>query len=117
MSPPRDWRELLEDMIEYLELANGFTHDVALAEFSRNSEKYLAVSRALEIAGEAAKQVPATVRDRYPGVEWKNIVGFRDVLAHAYLSLKPEIIWDAAVRKAPATCTELRRILASEPRP
>jgi uncharacterized protein with HEPN domain len=54
----RDWREYVQDMIEYLEHAISFTRDVSLDALEENTEKYLAVSRAMEIAGEAAKHIP-----------------------------------------------------------
>jgi len=110
----RDWREYAEDMVEYLGDAIRFTDGVSLTDFEANKEKYLAVSRAMEIAGEAAKQVPPEVRARYPAVDWRGLAGFRDVLAHAYLFLKSEIIWDAAVNKAPIVRDELLRILAED---
>ncbi|HEX8242312.1 MAG TPA: HepT-like ribonuclease domain-containing protein [Longimicrobium sp.] len=113
--PERDWRDYARDMVEYLGHASRFTEGVSLEDLEANTEKYLAVSRALEIAGEAAKQVPGEVRAQYPEVDWHKIAGLRDVLAHAYLQLKSEIIWDAAVNKAPATCRELLRILADDP--
>ncbi|HEV7590732.1 MAG TPA: HepT-like ribonuclease domain-containing protein [Longimicrobium sp.] len=110
----RDWREYAEDMIEYLGDAIRFTDGVPLADFEANKEKYLAVSRAMEIAGAAAKQVPPEVRARYPTVDWRGLAAFRDVLAHAYLFLKREIIWDAAVNKAPIVRDELLRILRGD---
>jgi uncharacterized protein with HEPN domain len=110
----RDWTECLDDMIEYLGYAIDFTEGVPLADFEADTEKYLAVSRALEIAGEAAKQVPPEARARYPQVDWKGITGIRDVLAYAYLYLQAEIIWDGAVNKAPAMRDELKRVLAAE---
>jgi len=111
----RSWRDYMRDMLEYLGHASRFAEGVSLEDFEANTEKYLAVSRALEIAGEAAKQVPDDIRAKFPQVEWRKITGIRDVLAHAYLQLKSEIIWDAAVNKAPGTCRELIRILADNP--
>jgi uncharacterized protein with HEPN domain len=110
----RDWRGYVEDMIEYLGHAISFTEGVSLEAFEENTEKYLAVSRAMEIVGEAAKQVPPEIRSKHASIDWRRIVGFRDVLAHSYLSLQSEIIWDAAVNKAPEVRDELLRILAAE---
>jgi len=110
----RDWRGYAEDMVEYPGHAIRFTEGVPLDEFEANTEKYLAVSRAMEIAGEAAKQVPSEIRAKYPQIDWRSLAGFRDVLAHAYLFLKSEIIWNAAVNKAPVIRDELIRILTQD---
>jgi len=41
-----------------------------------------AVTRAIEIMGEAVKGVPKHWRDRYPIVPWRAMAGMRDHLAH-----------------------------------
>jgi uncharacterized protein with HEPN domain len=41
--------------------------------------------RYLEIIGEAAKQIPVEARQRVAGVDWRKIVGFRDIVAQPIL--------------------------------
>jgi uncharacterized protein with HEPN domain len=41
-----------------------------------------AVARNFEIIGEAVKNVPKQIKDKYPEVEWKEAAGFRDILIH-----------------------------------
>lgn len=47
----------------------------------------------LLIIGEATKQIPTTIRKKYPEIQWKQIAGMRDMIAHAYFSLNTKIIW------------------------
>ena len=49
--------------------------------------------RALEIIGEAAAQVPAEVRGRYPAVPWREMVGMRNVVIHNYFGVDENVIW------------------------
>jgi len=65
---------------------------VSKEQFSKNKEKQYAVSRALEIIGEASKNLSKDVRARYPGVPWKDIAGMRDKLIHEYFSVKLELV-------------------------
>ena len=55
-----------------------------------------AVTRNLEIIGEAVKHLPAEMTSRYPELPWKAIAGFRDILAHGYFRTDNAIVWDAA---------------------
>lgn len=44
----------------------------------------LALERALELIGEAARRVSPATRDAHPEIPWKGIIGTRNVLAHQY---------------------------------
>lgn len=71
------------------------------ADFLRQELVYDAALRNLEIIGEAAKAIPVEVRERFPQVHWKAIVGLRDVLAHAYFALDDDTLWDIVTNKVP----------------
>ncbi|WP_017315732.1 HepT-like ribonuclease domain-containing protein [Mastigocladopsis repens] len=63
--------------------------------FSQNLEKVFAVSKAIEIIGEAVKRIPDSVRSKYPDIPWKDIARMRDKLIHNYFNTDVEIIWKA----------------------
>jgi uncharacterized protein with HEPN domain len=44
------------------------------------------------VIGEAVKQIPPEIRNKYPHIEWRKIAGLIDILVHAYFSLEDEII-------------------------
>lgn len=69
------------------------------AGFLRDARTIDAVLHNLEVIGEAAKQVPETLRARTPEIEWRKIAGLRDLIAHAYFEVDPEIIWDVVATK------------------
>jgi len=45
------------------------------------------VSRALEIIGEASRNVSMAIKDRYPDIPWKEMIGVRDRIIHSYFSI------------------------------
>ena len=110
----REWRLYLEDILEcggrVLEYIQGLDFEGFLA----HRMAYDAVVRNLEIIGEAAKNLPDEIRARYPDVEWRKIVGLRDVLAHVYFGLEDETLWDIASNKVPMLMSHVRKILAAE---
>ena len=70
-----------------------------------------AVVRNLEIIGEAAKNLPETVKDMTPDVEWFKIVGLRNILAHEYFGINLEIIWDIIITEIKPVKTAVQKLL------
>lgn len=88
-----------------------YTQGMTCQEFVAEEKTYDAVVRNLQIIGEAVKNIPAAVRDKYPEVEWRKIAGLRDILAHAYFSLEDETLWDIVENKVYPLIEQVERIL------
>lgn len=104
MTSPKEKRgaaELLSDMRDAIHAAREFSRGVTFEEFRNNREKQFAIIHALEIIGEAAKGVPASVRDDYPDVPWRDIAGMRDRLIHGYFSVNLERLWNTVQQDLP----------------
>jgi len=80
----KDYRDYIEDIItsidEIAEFIGTMTFDVFLSLIKTSN----AVVRSMEIIGEAAKNVPVILREKYNSVPWKKMVGMRDKLIHEY---------------------------------
>jgi uncharacterized protein with HEPN domain len=73
-----------------------------------------AILRNFEIIGEAAKNVPERVRHKYPFVEWKEAIGFRNVLIHDYFGIDLEAVWDTVRKNIPSLKSNILKVLRAE---
>jgi uncharacterized protein with HEPN domain len=77
----------------------------------------MAVERAVEIIGKAARRVSDGFRSAHPEIPWKKIIGQRNVLGHEYGEVRHERMWVLATAEIPdliATPTSLVPPLPSE---
>jgi len=68
----------------------------------------------LTIIGEAAARLPEDFRARHSEIEWSGIVGFRNIVVHAYFAVDWQIVWVAATQEAQQLKEQVRQILANE---
>lgn len=70
-----------------------------------------AVSRNIEIIGEACNNISRDFRSKNPQIEWRRIIGTRNVLIHGYADVDLEIIWNITQSGLPKLRKEIRKIL------
>ena len=73
------------------------------------------VLRNIQIIGEAASRLTAGLKDRYPQVPWRAIIGMRHALVHDYFEVDWGEVYRTAVRDAPILLQHIEGILASLP--
>jgi len=83
----------LGDMLSHSREAIDITSDLSLDEFKADRIRQLAVVRLLQIIGEAANQMSAERQARIAGVPWRQIVGLRNRVTHAYGDVDLDIVW------------------------
>jgi uncharacterized protein with HEPN domain len=108
----RELDDFLQDILEAIGAVERFLAGVSFEEFVQNEEKIFAVEKAMEIIGEAVKNLPDSLRSQYPEIPWKNIAGMRDKLVHEYWGTDVNILWRTAQQRVPELKGQVIRIRA-----
>ena len=74
----------------------------------------LALTRLVEIVGEAASKITPSDRAKYPRLPWANIVGMRQRLVHGYDVVDRQVLWDTFTDDLPPLIEKLEAILKAE---
>ena len=111
---PRVVAEFLEHILDELKYLTKKVRETDLESFLHDETLQRSFVRSVEIIGEATKQKPESIRQRYPLIPWRDMAGMRDRLIHSYFGVDYEIVWDVAANKAPELIPELTTILTEE---
>jgi uncharacterized protein with HEPN domain len=84
---------------------------MTLEEFKQDKKTIFAVTRAIEIIGEATKQIPSTIREEYPQIPWRSIAGMRDKMIHQYFGINLQVLWDTVEQDLPPLKPTIKEIL------
>jgi uncharacterized protein with HEPN domain len=116
MTSSRDSIQFLRDIEQMMTYIQDFVAGMTREQFITDIKTYFAVVRALEVIGEAAKQVTAEIRDRHPDVPWKQMAGMRDRLIHGYFGVDANIVWATATKLIPELLPLIGNAIAEEKR-
>ena len=111
----RDDNTLLQDMIEAARSAVSAIEGSEPPALATDHVRALGLVKCLEIVGEAAGRLSADFRDRHAAIPWKQIIGMRNRLVHAYFEIDYEQVWKALTEDLPPLIEQWARILADEP--
>ncbi|HEX6370945.1 MAG TPA: HepT-like ribonuclease domain-containing protein [Longimicrobium sp.] len=88
-----------------------FAVDRSRADLDTDAMLMLALTRLLEIIGEAAKNVSAPTRALAPGIPWREIAGTRDRIAHGYFDINLDTVWHILTLDLPKLERELDHLI------
>lgn len=107
----RDYKLYLKDIVEAIERIENSLQNVTKEDFEKDIDIQDVVLRRLEIIGEAVTNIPSKIKEKYPKIEWGEIMGFRIVVAHTYFKVDMDIIWDIVENELPKLKKDIKDIL------
>ena len=89
----RDPTLLLADILLAIGKIKTYTEGLDFDSFMADSKTIDAVERNFEIIGEAANQLPKSLQDANPSIQWHSVISFRNRLIHGYFGVDYQILW------------------------
>ena len=100
-------RQMLEHAQEAFDMAEGRDR----ADLDTDRMFNLAMTRLIEIVGEAAGRVTRETQQQYDQIPWAEIVGLRNRLIHGYDAVNLDILWQIIQADLPPLIAQLKGIL------
>jgi len=100
-------------MRDHAEEALSLVTRIERSRFDSDRVLQLALTRLIEVVGEAASRVSEETRTINPSIPWKQIVGMRNRLIHGYDMLDLDLLWITVTEELPQPVGELDKIVGN----
>jgi uncharacterized protein with HEPN domain len=101
----------LDDILRSIKKIEEYIDGLNYKRFCSDEKSVDAVIRNLEIIGEASKNIPFGVKDKFTQIPWKRMTGLRNLAIHEYFGVDLKIIWEVATKNLPEVKPMIEQIL------
>ncbi len=103
-------RHMLDAAIEALRFTSGRQRE----DLEADRQLTWALIKAIEIIGEAAGQLSEETKTENSNIPWRDIIGMRNRLVHAYFDINLDILWKTVIDGLPPLLDDINRALQEE---
>ncbi|MEW6675833.1 MAG: DUF86 domain-containing protein [Nitrospirota bacterium] len=107
----REYKLFIQDILKAIEDIDAFVKGLDFEMFITDEKTKSAVVWQIHIIGEATKNIPKTVREKYKDIPWKYMARIRDKIAHFYFGIDYKIVWDVVKKELPKVKPSIQQIL------
>jgi len=107
----RDIGLYIKDILDCIDKIEEFTKNMSFDDFVKDDKTASAVIRKLEVIGEATKNIPESIRERYKDIPWKDMARMRDKIIHFYFGVDYEIVWKVIIQRLPQIKPLIKKLL------
>ncbi len=98
-------------MLDHAREAVALTANETQEGLRGNRVLQLALTRLVEVVGEAASRVSVETQARYPSIPWRIVIGMRHRLIHGYDAVDLNVLWDTTADDLPHLIQALEAVL------
>jgi len=109
----RNYILFLEDISQRIEKIQTYILDMDYEAFVQDDKTVSACIREIEVIGEATKQIPKEITDKFDELPWSLMAKMRDKLIHWYFEIDEEIVWNVATQKLPQIKIQIDKIITT----
>jgi uncharacterized protein with HEPN domain len=98
-------------MLDHAREAVGFAVGKTRSSLDTERTLVLALTRLVEVIGEAASRVSTPFRDAHPEIRWRAATGMRNRLIHGYDRVDLDLLWETVTEDLPPLIAVLGKVL------
>jgi uncharacterized protein with HEPN domain len=110
---PPSVEDRLRDILEAIAEIEDVVRGTNLVQFASDRRSRLLIERLLEIVCEASRTIPDRVKQDEPGIDWRAMIDFGNLLRHAYHTTNAEVTWDIVQNHLPPLKSFAERRIAA----
>lgn len=108
-------RQRLLHIIDAIAEVEQYTDGITLDGFLSNSMMRFASIKQIEIIGEASNQISEETKKLFTDLEWRKIIGMRNIILHEYFGVDFDIIWQLIISDLPDLKAKVKTVLENLP--
>jgi uncharacterized protein with HEPN domain len=111
MKKQRDYSDYLNDIYDSINKGISFINEMTYEEFKEDEKTQYALTRVIEIIGEASKKIPVEIKTQSEEIPWREISGMRDLLVHDYFGVNIKVVWETVMNDFPVLEEKIQKLI------
>ena len=103
----------LNHIVHSIEKIEYATQTMSYGAYSEDWIIQDAITRNIEIIGEAVSNISDATKEKFPEVEWRNIKAMRNLLIHEYFQIDIQEVWETIQHDLPVLKQQIQKIIAA----
>mgnify|MGYP001608541452 CR=1 FL=1 len=100
----------IKHILDSINAIEEFSKEISREKLEINRLIQSAVTREIEIIGEASKNISADFKNKHGEIPWKSIIGTRDKMIHHYFGMNLDVVWEIIKENLPDLKKKLRNL-------